>query len=208
MPYQEYRQGQRMYLNEHLTLVKPTIAYASAYLAMVEAFLQVGEEYPYNNIELAREDFAQFVHELEDEAQGIGLPPGIPPQQTYLLLKDKQTALGEIRFRPHLSPPYEKHGGHIGYNIRPDQRGRGYATAQLALLLEEARKIQLAGVSLTIEDDNPASVRVIEKNGGKLWRTIENPIKTRIMVDGNGELQVVDVVQRDLHCHVYWIALA
>lgn len=57
-------------------------------------------------------------------------------------------------------------------------------------------------------DDNPASVRVIEKNGGKLWRTIENPIKTRIIVDNNDELQVVDVVQRDLRCHVYWIALA
>lgn len=146
-----------MYPNEYLTLIKPTIAYTSAYLAMVEAFLQVGEEYPYNNIELAREDFAQFVHELEDEAQGSGLPPGIPPQQTYLLLKDGQTALGEIRFRPHLSPPYEKHRGHIGYNIRPDQRGRGYATAQLALLLEEARKIQLAGVSLTIEGKAAAS---------------------------------------------------
>lgn len=163
--------------------------------------------YGYNNIELARQDFAQFVRELEDEAEGIGLPPGIPPQQTYLLLKDGKLVVGEIRFRPSLMPPYEKYAGHIGYNIRPDQRGRGYATRQLALLLEEARKIHLVGVSLTIEDDNPASVRVIEKNGGKLLRAIENPVKARVIVTNDDELLVVDVVQTGQQCNPYWIDL-
>ena len=156
--------------HEILELVKPAIEHGPAYLAMVDEHIQMGEEYGYNNVELAREDFAQFVRELEDEAQGIGLPPDIPPQQTYLLLKDSTLVVGEIRFRPDLLPPYEKHHGHIAYNICPTQRGQGYATRQLALLLEEARKIKLSGVSLTIEYDNRASVRVIEKNGGRLDR--------------------------------------
>lgn len=194
--------------NETLELIEPTIEHGPAYLAMVDVFVLAGEEYGYSNIELAREDFAQFVRELEDEAQGINLPPSIPSQQTYLLLLEGQMVVGEIRFRPGLMAPYEKFAGHIGYNIRPDQRGKGYATQQLALLLEKASKLGLAGVSLTIENDNPASVRVIEKNGGKLLRTIENPIKTRIMVNDDGELQVVDVMQRDLRCYLYWIDLA
>lgn len=194
--------------DEILELVKPAIEHGPAYLAMIDEHAQFGEEYGYNNVELAREDFVQFVRELEEEAEGIGLPPGIPPQQTYLLLKDGAMVVGEIRFRPGLLPPYEKYNGHIAYNIRPAQRGKGYATRQLALLLDEARAIHLAGVSLIIEDDNPASVRVIEKDGGKLLQVIENPVKARVTVTEDGELQVVDVVQTGQQCSLYWIDLA
>ncbi len=196
-----------MHTHEVLTLVKPAIEHGPAYLAMVDEHIHAGEAYGYNNIELAREDFEQFVRELEDEAEGIGLPPGMPPQQTYLLLKDGAMVVGEIRFRPGLLPPHEKYSGHIGYNIRPTQRGQGYATRQLALLLEKARAIHLAGVSLTIEDANPASVRVIKKNGGKLLRVIENPVKGRVMVSKDGEWQVAEVVQKGRQCHLYWINL-
>ena len=38
----------------------------------------------------------------------------------------------------------------------------------LALALEEARRRKLTRVMRTLEGDNPASVRVIEKNGGRL----------------------------------------
>ncbi|HEU5226316.1 MAG TPA: GNAT family N-acetyltransferase [Ktedonobacteraceae bacterium] len=197
-----------MNVYETLELVKPAVVYGPAYLDMVNEFMQAGEEYGYNNVELAREDFAQFVRELEEEAEGIGLPPGMPAQQTYLLLKDGQTVIGEIRFRPNLVPPYEKYSGHIGYNIRPLQRGKGYATRQLALLLDEARKLQLAGVSLTIDDENPASVRVIEKNGGKLLQLIKDPVQARVLVTDGGELQLVDEVLTGQEWQLYWIELA
>ena len=192
---------------ETLELVKPTVEYGPEYLAMVDEVVQQDGQYSYNNAELACQDFAQFVHELDEEAQGIGLPEGIPPQQTYLLLKNGKQVVGEIRFRSTLMPPYEKFNGHIGYNIRPSQQGKGYATRQLALLLDEARKIHLSGVSLTIEGDNPASVYVIEKNGGKLIQTIENPIKGRVLVTDDDELQVVDVVQTGEKLDLYWIDL-
>ena len=192
---------------ETLELVKPSIEYVPAYLAMVDEVMQQEGEYPYNNADLAREDFAQFVRELEEEAEGIGLPDGFPPQQVYWLLKDGKQIVGEIRFRPVLRPPYEKFNGHVGYNIRPSQQGKGYATRQLALLLDEARRFKLAGISMTIEGDNPASVRVIEKNGGKLLQSIENPVKARIMVTDDGELQVVDVVQEGEKLDLYWIDL-
>lgn len=100
--------------------------------------------------------------------QKTGAPPDVVPQQTYWLVADGRTVVAEIRLRPQLTPPFERHHGHIGYNTRPSQRGKGYATAALALVLEEARRQRLTRVMLTIEGDNPASVRVIEKNGGTL----------------------------------------
>lgn len=161
--------------SEVVTLVKPTVELANAYNAMVEDSIINGEGYPYNNIALARNDFGAFVRELDEEAHGIGLPPGIAPQETYLLWRDDGVVLGEIRFRPSLTPPYEQHNGHIGYNIRPSERGKGYATKQLGLLLEIARTAGLIGVMLTIEGKNPASARVIEAHGGKPIRQITAP---------------------------------
>lgn len=61
-----------MYSHGILEPVKPTIEYGPAYLAMVDELIQAGEEYNYNNIELACEDLAQFVHELEDETKAKG----------------------------------------------------------------------------------------------------------------------------------------
>ena len=163
-----------MHFCDGLTLVKPSLAYREEYTAMVREFTQT-DEGDFTNFPLALEDFAAFVSELEDEAQGIGLPPGLVPQETFWLVKDGVHVVGEIRLRPHLTPPFEQHNGHIGYNIRPSERRKGYATCQLALMLEEVKRRSIPRVMLTVDGDNPASVRTIEKNGGKLeWRRFSN----------------------------------
>lgn len=155
---------------EGRALTTPEDAYEAEYQAMVAEFLSAGEPW-FNDFELAQSDFPTFVRELADEARGSGLPEGVVPQQTYWLVKDGTEVVAEIRLRPHLTPPFERHHGHLGYNTRPSRRGQGYATAALALALEVARRQGLTRVMLTVEGDNPASVRVIEHNGGTLeWR--------------------------------------
>ncbi len=161
---------------------------AAAYLVMVDEFEAAGEGYGWNDVELARRDFAAFVDDLRNESLGIGLPPDIAPQTTYVLIDREGRALGEIRFRPHLTPPFEQHNGHIGYNVRPRQRGKGYATRMLALVLQKARALGLERVMLPVRDENIASQHVIEKNGGVLKRT-----GARL---GSGEV-----------VSIYWIAL-
>ena len=191
---------------ETLELVKPSLEYGSQYLTMVDEHIEMGEGYGYNNIALARENFAAFVQELEEEARGIGLPEGIPAQQTYFLVKDKQMVIGEIRFRPAITAPYEKYSGHIAYNIRPTQRGKGYATHQLAQVLQEARKLNLPFVTLTVENENPASVRVIQNNGGKLLRIIEDPLGIRVK-EQDGKWVVEDFTQTGVKLALYIIDL-
>lgn len=189
-----------------LKLVKPTIEFEAEYLAMIDEYREVGESYPYTNTELARRNFAAFLQELEDRAQGVRLPAGVPQLLTYWLVKERKLIVGEIRLRPTIPQPYEKYLGHIGYNIRRSQRGKGYATCQLALVLDEARRCNLAGVMITIMGDNPASVRVIEKNGGKLLQEIKNLVTVETFIE-NGKWQAKDVKYAGEKWFLYWIDL-
>ncbi len=63
---------------------------------------------------------------------------------------------------------------HIYYEIKEECRGHGYATKVLELLLVEAKKIALDKVLLSVSENNPASIKVIEKNGGVLAKTGED----------------------------------
>jgi predicted acetyltransferase len=56
--------------------------------------------------------------------------------------------------------------GHVGYAVVPWLRGRGIGTRALALLLPLARAEGLDRIELTTDPDNPASRRLIERNGG------------------------------------------
>jgi predicted acetyltransferase len=151
-----------------LTLIRPDIAFKAEYLAMLQEHLAVGESRQAKNLDLAHQDFAAFVRALTDRERGIGLPSGYVPGTTFWTVKDGVTLVGEIQLRHELSLNLEHHGGHIGYQIRPSQRRKGYGTRQLALCLEEARKLGLNRVMITCDVDNIGSAKIIEHNGGKL----------------------------------------
>lgn len=60
----------------------------------------------------------------------------------------------------------EEFCSHIGYSVRPDERGKGYAKQQLSLCLAEAEKLGIERVRLVCIDTNTASRRTIEACGG------------------------------------------
>ena len=57
---------------------------------------------------------------------------------------------------------------HINYSICEPHRRKGYGTALLALLLDEARRIGLEVVRVGADSDNLGSLNVIRNNGGRL----------------------------------------
>ena len=66
-----------------------------------------------------------------------------------------------------LTDALKREGGHIGYGIRPKERGKGYGTILLSKTLEKAKDLGLERVLLTCDKSNIASARVIIKNEGK-----------------------------------------
>lgn len=66
----------------------------------------------------------------------------------------------------------QQYGGHIGYSIHPNERGKGYGKKILKLTLKEAKENHLNRVLVNCDVSNLASARVIEANNGKLENKI------------------------------------
>ncbi|MBV9813551.1 MAG: GNAT family N-acetyltransferase, partial [Acetobacteraceae bacterium] len=75
---------------------------------------------------------------------------------------------GTEELPPHVS-------GHVGYNVVPWKRGRGYAKRALAAVLPFARERGLSRVLVTCSEDNEASRKAIVANGGEFAGTADNP---------------------------------
>lgn len=151
----------------NLRLIGPNEDLLDEYVAYVEELLEARERVSEDMLEAAHGGFNQFVNSLRDAAAGRNLRPGLVPWNTYWMLLSKRL-LGMSSLRHRLTPALEDRGGHIGYNVRPSERSKGYGTKLLALTLEKAKRRGLERVLVTCHPDNVASVRIIEKNGGVL----------------------------------------
>ena len=152
---------------QKLELVEPCEELREAYIEYVEEFRASNE--PYHQGELAEIDknFNNFVRNIESWASGIVSPEDRVPSNTYWLVwQGRVVASGRLRHQ--LTEALRDEGGHIGYDVRPSERRKGYGTLTLKLLLDKARQLDLKRVLLTCDKDNVASAKVIQKNGGKL----------------------------------------
>jgi predicted acetyltransferase len=145
------------------TLVEPSAAQQAEFLALAAEYASTGDL----RYQVVLSDFVGYLQRLHDFARGENLPPGRVRESTYWGVDDGMI-IGSIRLRHSLTPVLRQMGGNIGYDVRPSKRGQGYGTALLALILEQARGFGLSGLLITCDADNLASVRVIEKNSGRL----------------------------------------
>lgn len=77
------------------------------------------------------------------------------------LIVEEDAAIGMVSFtKAHSDGGYE-----LGYGVAPAYEGRGVTTRALALLLEAARADGRTVLTAETSVDNPASQRVLEKNG-------------------------------------------
>lgn len=157
-----------------LRLVSPTPEMQDEYLTYLQELVegpdimdlrrqQVAEE-----LAFARADFAAYLQALADEEAGRNLRPTQVPQSAYWLVDGEGRILGCTRLR-HSLPEGREWYGHIGYDIRPSARGRGVGTEALRLTLQKAKARHLARVLISCSDQNRASQRIIERNGGQPW---------------------------------------
>jgi predicted acetyltransferase len=114
------------------------------------------------------EDFAEYLQGHANMALGTGIDLSrLVPQTMYWLLVDG-APVGIGKVRDYLNDHLKKIGGHIGYTIRPSERGKGYGNLILKELLKKAKEKGIEAALLTCGEGNVRSRKVIEHNGGEL----------------------------------------
>jgi predicted acetyltransferase len=155
-------------------LVAPTARVAASFRAAIEEFRAEGRFGPEDDSALAEAlraaggtvDDAWLRHYLDGLRRDV--EPKRPDQvpQTTLWWVRGDEFLGRLALRHRLNAKLRRHGGHIGYEVRPSARRRGHATAMLRAALPIAAALGIDPALLTCDPDNLASQRVIAVNGG------------------------------------------
>jgi predicted acetyltransferase len=151
-------------------LIEPSAAYLAEFLAAEREFVQAGGERIINQHAGLLDHPSDYLTQVLAEQ---GRQPAEPSRvaASVFWLVDGETYVGRVNMRHRLNPRLRRVGGHIGYEIRPSMRRRGYGAQALALAMERARDIGLRRVLLVCADDNIGSQRIIEANGGVLEGT-------------------------------------
>ena len=166
-----------------ITIIKPTKSHESAIMNYRQEYIDYGERringscglHHYANFD----QWLELVQKAENaETSTIGLPA-----TTYISVRESDdVVVGTIQLRHYLNEEFEANGsGHVGFAIRPTERGKGYGKQQLLLVLEEARKLNISKIMLGCYEDNIASSKTILSCGGVFEReVIEDGKKTNV----------------------------
>lgn len=156
------------------TLITPTVELHDAWLAMRDEWGGGAHQHgsglrPDDEVDTPA-GFAAWVAKLRRLGDESVPPPEgwVHAAFWWIAADDDGALLGAIALRYRLTDFLLDAGGHIGYGVRPSARGRGVATWALGAALVEARARGLDRVLVTCDETNPASARVIERNGGVL----------------------------------------
>jgi GNAT superfamily N-acetyltransferase len=104
-------------------------------------------------------DLPVFLQECCDAEDAAKVPGHLVPQSTYWLVDESDKVVGIVRVRHRLNKRLLQFGGHIGYYVRPSERGKGYGTEALRLALQCIRPLGSPRALLTVNPANAPSIR-------------------------------------------------
>ena len=112
--------------------------------------------------------YEEWLESNQNQEMGINLPEGWVPSIQLVAFSEKGQAVGFLNLRLRLSNFLLEEGGHIGYSIRPSERGKGYAKETLRQGLQVTKEKNIKKALVTCSVNNPASRAVIVANAGLL----------------------------------------
>jgi len=151
-----------------LKLVPPSAAFQQSYLDAMHELPEQAADASISWLGLTsrdvENDFTGYVKRLERlSARGEN---GLVPTVTLWGVMNGRY-VGRISLRLSLNRRLSSLGGHAGYDVRPSERGKGYATGMLRRVIAMAPHYGLLRLLVTCDETNTPSRKTIEKSGGE-----------------------------------------
>ena len=163
-----------------IILKKPAHEYMEDILKFRQEIIQANDDDAFagcsglDNVD-TREKLEEWLKLIEMMSMEETCPSDRVPSDVYIAVRlSDNKIVGIIDLRHHINHPVlGTWGGHIGYTVRPDERGKGYAVEMLGQNLLNCKKLGLERVMVTCHPNNIASERTILANGGVFEKEIE-----------------------------------
>ena len=155
-------------INE-LELIEASKKYEKQAMIYRQEFIEYGEKLINGSNGLIEyENYDEWLEELLVQKNKKPSFDDTPSTTFFMIRKSDDKIIGSIQLRHHLTEELLIDGGNVGYGICPSERGKGYGTKQLSLLLPYAMALNLAKIMISCNKDNRASAKVAIQNGGVL----------------------------------------
>ena len=112
------------------------------------------------------DNYEYWLQKLEEDYKRVPNEEKVPSRTYFLIRENDNKIIGMINIRLTLNERLSKFGGHIGYGIRPTERGKGYNKINLYLGLKVCDEYGIDKVFLDADLNNPASWKTMEALGG------------------------------------------
>lgn len=154
-------------MNKRISLIRPTLELKEEALAYRREHFAHGEDI-INGSELfdKTESYEEWLSAVTLNMNPETVNENWVVTDTFFAVReDDNKIIGIIDLR-HTLNDFLKDLGNCGYSVRPSERNKGYATEMLGQVCDIARKYGMPKLKLSVEKNNLASVRTIQKNGG------------------------------------------
>lgn len=154
-----------------MRFVFPTLAYKEKAIDFINEFYLYNSEINGSGSLhrfLSESSYEEWVKKVISDIDIANVPEDKVPELTYFYVNDNGKIVGMINIRLQLNDFLRTEGGHIGYSVRPTERGKHYATDMLHDALKFCRRIGLNEIIITCDKSNTASAKVITNNGGTI----------------------------------------
>lgn len=151
-----------------MELRRPTLADKETVLDMMAEFEVNQSAHDGGFWDAENFDYEEWLETNLNKEMGINLPENRVPSIQFVSFDAVGRALGFLNLRLRLNEGLLNYAGHIGYSIRPSERGKGYAKEALHQGLQVANEKNIHRALVTCGTENPASRAVILANGGQL----------------------------------------
>ena len=154
-------------MKNDITLIRPTLELKEKALEYRKEHFQHGEMIIYGSELFDKaESYEEWLSSVTLNTNPKTVNENWVVTDTFFAIRNSDDKIIGIIDLRHTLNEFLKDLGNCGYSVRPSERKKGYATEMLYQLIHVAKEAEMKELHISVEKENTASKKVVQKNGG------------------------------------------